>query len=164
MYRTGIGQDSHSFEDSSVKKPLIVGGIHIPGAEGLKGNSDADVVLHALTNAISSITGTNILGRISDEMCLVQGIRDSAAYLAKAVEYLGNYRIVHVSIAIEGRKPKFEPHIDAMKKTIAGLLNLKPSEVGITATTGEGLTAFGRSEGLQAFAIVTATDETICSR
>jgi len=156
MFKSGIGQDSHRFEEDGSHKPLIIGGVHIPGCPGLLGNSDADVVLHALTNAISGISGRNILGKISDEMCLRQGITDSRAYLAQALESLGNYRISHVSIAIEGRRPRFEPIIAKMQESLANLLALQPSDIGITATTGEGLTAFGRGEGLQAFVIVSA--------
>ena len=156
MYKTGIGQDSHGFEGAGTHKPLLLGGVRIPDCPGLAGNSDADVVLHALTNAVSSISGKNILGTISDELCLTQGIKDSTAYLVKALESLGEYRILHVSIAIEGKRPKLEPHIGKMKESLAGLLSLHSSDIGITATTGEGLTAFGRGEGLQAFAVVTA--------
>ena len=130
--------------------------MHIPGCPGLEGNSDADVVLHALVNALSGISGRNILGKTSDDMCLRQGIADSRAYLAKAMESLGNYRITHVSIAIEGKRPRFEPVIDTIKDSLANLLKIQPSDVGITATTGEGLTAFGRGEGLQAFVVVSA--------
>ncbi len=156
MFKSGIGQDSHRFEEDGSPKPLVIGGVHIPDCPGLLGNSDADVVLHALTNAISGISGRNILGKISDDMCLRQGITDSSAYLAQALESLGNYRISHVSIAIEGRRPRFEPIIGKIQESLANLLALQPSDIGITATTGEGLTAFGRGEGLQAIVIVSA--------
>ncbi|MGB7569187.1 MAG: 2-C-methyl-D-erythritol 2,4-cyclodiphosphate synthase [Chitinivibrionales bacterium] len=156
MFKSGIGQDSHRFEEEGSRKPLVIGGVHIPGCPGLRGNSDADVVLHALTNAISGISGRNILGKISDDMCLRQGITDSRAYLEKAMESLGNYRISHVSIAIEGRRPRFEPVIGKIQESLANLLSLQSSDIGITATTGEGLTAFGRGEGLQAIVIVSA--------
>jgi 2-C-methyl-D-erythritol 2,4-cyclodiphosphate synthase len=156
MFKSGIGQDSHRFEDEGSIKPLMIGGARIPGCPGLLGNSDADVVLHAIINAISGISGRNILGKISDDMCLRQGITDSKDYLEKAMESLGNYRISHVSVALEGKRPRFEPYIGKIKESLAKLLAIQPSDVGITATTGEGLTAFGRGEGLQAFAIVSA--------
>jgi 2-C-methyl-D-erythritol 2,4-cyclodiphosphate synthase len=159
MYKTGIGQDSHRFEDEDSKKPLMLGGVCIPGCPGLLGNSDADVVLHALTNAISSISGKNILGKISDEMCLQKGITDSKAYLIAALETVHSFRITHVSISIEAKRPKLEPFIDAIKTSIANLISLSASDIGLTATTGEGLTAFGRGEGMQALVIVTATDD-----
>ena len=156
MHKTGIGQDSHRFEEDGSVKRLMLGGVHVPCCPGLSGNSDADVVLHALTNAISGISGENILGKKTDGMCLDQGITDSAAYVKAALATLGSCRIVHVSISIEGKKPVIAPHIDSIKASIANLLGIRPSDVGCTATSGEGLTAFGRGEGLQAFAIVTA--------
>jgi 2-C-methyl-D-erythritol 2,4-cyclodiphosphate synthase len=91
-------------------------------------------------------------------MCLKQGITDSRAYLAQAMESLGNYRIVHVSVAIEGKRPRLEPVIGKIKESVANLLSLQPSDIGMTATTGEGLTAFGRGEGLQVFVIVSAVN------
>jgi 2-C-methyl-D-erythritol 2,4-cyclodiphosphate synthase len=84
------------------------------------------------------------------------GITDSAAYLAKALETLGEYRIHHVSISIEGKRPLLSPNIGKIKESLATLLSMQSSDIGITATTGEDLTAFGRGEGLQAFVIVTA--------
>ena len=69
MIKVGIGQDSHRFEEKPSGKPLVLGGLIIPRHKALDGNSDADVVLHALTNAISSVTGVNILGKIADDMC-----------------------------------------------------------------------------------------------
>jgi 2-C-methyl-D-erythritol 2,4-cyclodiphosphate synthase len=156
MDLTGIGQDSHRFGAPSAGKPLMLGGILIPDCPGLEGNSDADVVLHALTNAVSGITGVNVLGKISDDMCLNRGITDSAAYLTEALKSLGNRRIHHVSITIEGKRPKMEPHIGEIKKSLAKLFSLQPWDIGVTATTGEDLTSFGRGEGLQVFAIVTA--------
>jgi 2-C-methyl-D-erythritol 2,4-cyclodiphosphate synthase len=156
MFKTGIGQDSHRFEQETSKKPLVVGGVVIEGCPGLLGNSDADVVLHALTNAISGITGHNVLGSLSDRMCLDRGITDSAAYLAKALESMRGYRICHVSVALEGKRPKFEPVINAIKASLARLLSLGQDDIGVTATSGEGLTAFGKGEGLQAFVIVSA--------
>jgi len=154
MYKSAIGQDSHRFETESSQKPLVLGGVIIPGCTGLLGNSDADVVLHALTNAISGISGVNILGRISDDMCLKQGVMDSRAYLIKAIETLKTYRLVHVSVSIEGKRPKLQDYIPVIKKKLAELCGLTSDDIGITATTGEDLTSFGRGEGMQAFVIV----------
>ena len=66
--KTGIGQDSHRFDIENKNKPLILGGVIFPHETPLQGNSDADVVLHAITNAISGITGVNILGKIADDL------------------------------------------------------------------------------------------------
>jgi 2-C-methyl-D-erythritol 2,4-cyclodiphosphate synthase len=156
MFKVGLGQDSHRFEPDETSKPLILGGVFISGCPGLEGNSDADVVLHALTNAISGISGVNILGKVSDELCLNKGITNSVAYLEKALETLGAFRICHVSASIECKRPKLASHITTMREEIARRLQLSINDVGITATSGEGLTAFGRGEGIQVLAIVTA--------
>ncbi len=156
--RTGIGQDSHRFDEPESGKPLMLGGVRIPDAAGLRGNSDADVVLHALTNAVSGISGTNVLGAISDEMCR-GGTTDSAEYLRYALGTLTKMRLCHVSVAIECATPVLAPHIDAIRASIASLCGIAVSDVGVTATSGEGLTGFGRGEGIQALAIVTAVRE-----
>lgn len=154
MFKSALGQDSHCFEARHSKKPLKLAGVKIPACTGLSGNSDADVVLHALTNAVSGISGVNILGAVSDRMCLKQGVTDSEAYLKKALSTLDGYRLVHVSVAIEAMRPKLQKHIPAMKRSLAGLCGLTVADVGITATSGEGLTSFGRGEGIQAFVMV----------
>jgi 2-C-methyl-D-erythritol 2,4-cyclodiphosphate synthase len=156
MYITSIGQDSHRFESLDLQKPLMLGGVCIKECPGLKGNSDADVVLHAITNAISGLSGINILGKVSDEICLKQGITDSRVYLSKAIETLRDYRIVHVSVSVEALKPHLAFHIQTIRESIAKLLSLEIKHVGFTATTGEKLTGFGKGEGIQAFAIITA--------
>jgi len=153
--KTGIGQDSHRFDGADTDKILVLGGVEIADQPPLQGNSDADVVLHAITNAISGISGSNILGSVSDAMCR-QGVTDSRAYVAKAVETLRTMRICHVSISIECKRPKITPYMEVMKQSIAALLGIDIVDVGITATSGEGMTAFGRGEGIQAFVIVTA--------
>ncbi|MBD3242839.1 MAG: 2-C-methyl-D-erythritol 2,4-cyclodiphosphate synthase [Chitinivibrionales bacterium] len=158
MVKTGLGQDSHVFESEGSAKELVLGGVVIPGCPGLAGNSDADVVLHALTNAVSGVTGVNVLGARSDELCLKGGVTDSSVYLREALLGLGDYRLCHVSVSVEAARPKLAPHIDAIKRSIAALCGLAPHDVGLTATTGEGLTAFGRGEGIQALVIVTASE------
>jgi 2-C-methyl-D-erythritol 2,4-cyclodiphosphate synthase len=156
MIKTAIGQDSHRFELETSGKPLMMGGIKIPGCTGLAGNSDADVILHAVINAISGISGVNILGEVCDELCLKKGITDSRIYLQKALELLSKYKITHLSLSVECKRPRLAPHIDAIKSSLAGLLSLKTTDIGLTATTGEGLTGVGSGEGIQVFAIVTA--------
>lgn len=156
--KTGLGQDSHRFAQDATRT-LILGGVTFENAPPLQGNSDADVMLHALANAISGVTGVNILGTISDKLCLEQGVTDSRVYVQEALNYLKDWKICHVSFSIEAKLPKMSPKIDAMKTSIAQLLNLTVYDVGITATTGEGLTDFGRGEGIQVFCIVTAVSE-----
>jgi len=154
--KVGIGQDSHRFDFENKEKKLILGGVIFEGYPPLEGNSDADVVLHSITNAISGITCVNILGEISDKMCLEEGIKDSSAYLKEALKYLGENKIAHVSISIECRFPKITPKIPEMRRNIAKLLEIPENCVGITATTGEQLTEFGKGNGIQVFCCVTA--------
>jgi len=154
---SAIGQDSHRFEPDGSSKPLILGGVTIPNCVGLEGNSDADVILHAVTNAVSGVSGQNILGRISDDLCRA-GQTDSRVYLEKAVETLSidKWKLTHVSISVEAKRPHLADRIPAIKKSIASMLSLQENDIGLTATTGEGLTAFGRGEGIQALVIVSA--------
>ncbi|HON10859.1 MAG TPA: 2-C-methyl-D-erythritol 2,4-cyclodiphosphate synthase [Chitinispirillaceae bacterium] len=156
MYISAIGQDSHPFELSLTSKPLVLGGVVIPGHAGLAGNSDADVVLHAVTNAVSGLTGVNILGKVSDDLCLKQGIKDSRVYLLKALEKLTEYKIIHLSVSVEARRPHLSEHIPAIRASLASLLSLPIEHVGFTATSGEGLTAFGKGEGIAALVIISA--------
>ncbi len=151
--KTGLGQDSHRFEGKT-GKALILGGVKFDHPQGLKANSDGDVILHALTNCVSSITGNNILGAKADELCKL-GITDSYEYLKLALDGLHDWRIQHVAIAIECLLPKISPQLDMLKINIAKLMHTSVDNIGITATTGEGLSAFGRGEGIQVFSIIT---------
>ena len=155
MFKTSIGQDSHRFEPEGSAKTLMLGGIEIPGCPGLTGNSDADVILHAITNAVSGISGVNILGKTADELCLEKGITDSSVYLEKALDTLKDYKVTHLSLTIEGKRPNLEAYIQDIKKSLAELLSLTPSDIGLTATTGEGLSEFGKGNGIQVFALIT---------
>ena len=159
MFRVAIGQDSHRFTEESCEKKLMLGGVLIEGYPGLLGNSDADVVLHALINAVSGITGVNILGGIADDMCLKEGITGSRAYLEKALSFLEGQRIAHVSISIEALRPKLAPHIESIRESVAELLGMDKKSVGITATTGEGLTEFGKGKGIFCTVILTVQEE-----
>ncbi|MDD5673631.1 MAG: 2-C-methyl-D-erythritol 2,4-cyclodiphosphate synthase [Chitinivibrionales bacterium] len=156
MNISAIGQDSHCFEQDGSTKPLLLGGVVIKGARGLKGNSDADVVLHALVNALSGISGETVLGKITDEMCLKHGITNSRAYVERALATLGGARLMHVSISLECRDPKIEPVCRTIRESVAAMLGLPLLHVCLTATSGEGLTAFGRGEGIAALVIVSA--------
>jgi len=153
--KVGIGQDSHRFDFNNRDKKLILGGVVFEDHVPLEGNSDADVILHSLTNAISGITCVNILGAVSDELCLKHGITDSSVYLAEAMKYLGDSKIVHVSISIECLTPKITPRIPEIRKSLSRLLDVPENCIGITATTGEGLTQFGQGLGIQVFSCVT---------
>ena len=120
--KVGLGQDSHAFDFDDKKKKFILAGINIKGVPPLKGNSDADVVLHAITNAFSSISGVPILGDIACELCLKQGILDSKVYLQKSLDLLPDWSIDHIALSIECKTPKILPHIKEMRKSIAKII------------------------------------------
>ena len=153
VYISTIGQDSHAFAETG-EGPIKLCGVDIPFDRAFRANSDGDVALHAITNAISGYTGINILGGAADVLCLAQGVKDSTVYLAEALKSMNGAEIIHCSMTIECLRPKLKEYIPAMKKKTAELLGIPASSVGITATTGEGLTGFGKGEGVQVFAIL----------
>lgn len=155
IFRTGIGQNSHRFLSAGSSKPCVIGGIIFDGVPGLDADSDGDVVLHAICNAITSLSGVPILGGIARDLCRKDGITDSQVYLEKALETLNGQKIVHVALSIEGKRPYFEPKIVEMKRKIASVLKIAPAAVGITASSGAGLTDFGCGDGVQCFCTMT---------
>lgn len=161
MYRVGLGQDSHWFEKDQ-KKPLVLGGIKISSTRGLKANSDGDVILHSLCNALSSAIGGESLGTWADKMCLQQGIKDSQEFVKVVMEKVKSqgYQVVNVSIAIEAKKPKIQlKTFQLMKQNIGQLLGCQSNSVGITITSGEGITPFGQGKAIQAFCQVLLKNE-----
>lgn len=159
---TVIGEDSHRFVDESAalrERVLKLAGCEIPGAPALDGNSDADLLLHVVTTAISGITGEPVLGPRADELCR-RGVTDSQCYLDLALEDLRrmrpDVRLLHLSISIEGKRPKLVSHFPALRASLAKRLCLPVAAVAITATTGEGMTAVGRGEGLAARCLLSA--------
>ena len=156
LFYSAIGQDSHRFEPEGSEKPCMLGGVPIPGVPGLAGNSDADVILHAVCNALSGLSGEPVLGAATDAMCLDEGITDSREYVKKALATLEGIQLCHLSITVEARRPHLAKHIIAIRRSVADLVGLPPKHVGLTATTGEGLTAFGRGEGVAVFVIASA--------
>ena len=158
IVRTGIGQDSHRFMPQDTYKPCVIAGIIFEDNPGLKANSDGDVVFHAICNAITSVTGVLILGGVADDLCLKDGITDSQAYLEEALKSLGNQRIAHVALTIEAKRPQFRGRLLEMRQNIARVMQLEISQVGLTATSGEGLTDFGCGEGIQCFCALTTVE------
>lgn len=151
--RIGLGHDSHEF--SKTRKSLFLGGLEISASGGLKANSDGDVVLHALTNAISSALGGGSLSTFADEICK-KGICDSKKYLEIILAKLKkeDFEIENLAISIEGSRPKLEKHFPKIRKKLATILKISASKIGLVATSGEKLTSFGCGEGLQVFAII----------
>ncbi len=155
---SSLGQDSHRFD--SKPKPLILAGCEIEGALGLSGNSDADVLFHALTNAVSGLSGEPFLGPPADALCQ-KGISDSRIYLEQALNRLYELRpdchLTHLSCSIEAKKPRLFEHLPRLRASLAQVLHLTEKQVALTATTGEGLTGQGRGEGIQVLCILSAT-------
>ena len=154
--KIGIGQDSHRIKETR-EKPFVLGGVTFDEPFHLEGNSDSDVILHAITNAISGVTGHPVLGPVADNLCKA-GVSDSAEYLKVAMADLGaiGFGVSHVSVTLECARPKILPKLDLIRARVAELLGVTVADVGITATSGEGLTDFGKGLGIQAFAVLTA--------
>ena len=154
-FRIGFGQDSHRFSGNKNKK-LVIGGHVIPNEIGLEADSDGDVILHALFNAISSAIGDRGLGFYAGPMCR-KGIKDSKEYLKIILRKLNekSFKISNASISIEAARPKLEQHTDKIKNSLSKILSLEEERIGITYTSGDNLTSFGKGEGMQCFCLVT---------
>lgn len=155
--KTGIGQDSHRFHKEKNGKKCIIAGIHFEETPGWEADSDGDIVYHSICNAISSITNVPILGKVAIKMCKEDGITDSSQFLLRANETLGNRKIIHVALSIEALRPKLQPSIDRMRANIAKLLKIEVAQVGITCTSGDGLTDFGKGLGGQCLCVLTVS-------
>lgn len=149
--RLGIGIDSHKFTDK--EKPLVLGGVIIPNEQGLEANSDGDVILHSLFNAMSQSMGNSSIGNYADELCK-KGITDSKEYMKIALSMINNHKINNIGIMIEAKKPRICIYEEKIKESIAQLLGIDKGLIGITATSGEELTEFGKGNGIQATTII----------
>jgi 2-C-methyl-D-erythritol 2,4-cyclodiphosphate synthase len=152
--KTGIGLDSHRFVEGESDRPFVLGGLVFDDVPALAGNSDADVILHAVTDAISGVTGRTVIGAVADKMCR-DGITDSREYLKVALADLGSWEISHLSVALECLRPKIDPKVPALRASLADLLGIELADVCVTATTGEGLNDCGRGLGIHASAVLT---------
>ena len=108
--KTGIGLDSHQFVEGESDRVLVLGGLVFGDAPALSGNSDADVILHAVTDAVSGVTGRAVIGAVADAMCK-EGITDSKEYLKLSLADLADWQISHLSVAIECLRPKIDPKV-----------------------------------------------------
>jgi 2-C-methyl-D-erythritol 2,4-cyclodiphosphate synthase len=150
--RSGIGYDVHRFGDG---RKLILGGVEIPHSRGLEGHSDADVLSHAIADALLGAIGAGDIGQHfpnTDES--IRGI-SSVQILKRVAELLQQRqaRPVNVDATIIAEAPKIVPHVIAMRKELANALQLPETSVSIKATTNEGLGTIGRGEGIAAIAI-----------
>ncbi len=152
--KMGIGQDSHKFLTEMSEKVCVIGGVSFPDPPGLDADSDGDVVYHAICNAITSVTHVDIMGDIAIKLCK-QGITDSQTYLTHAKETLGPYKIAHIAIAVEGKRPRMQSSFEAIRKNVAHLLEIDVSSVGITCTSGNSLDDCGRGIGIKCICLIT---------
>ena len=156
MMRIGQGIDIHPFDES---RPLILGGVRISDGGGLAGHSDADVVLHAVTDALLGAAGAGDIGQhFPSEDERWRGA-DSSRFVreAKSVLAESESEISNIDITIIAQKPKIAPHREAIAASIAKLLNLPRGHVNVKATTTDHLGFIGRGEGICAMAVVLVT-------
>lgn len=153
MTRVGIGYDIHPFADG---RRLVLCGVDFPGETGLAGHSDADVALHALSDAL---LGAAALGDIGDHFPPTDERwrdADSGDLLRQVVRLVtADYRIGNVDLTIVGERPRISPRRAEMRTRVAALLALDEGAVNIKATTNEQLGALGRGEGIAALAVAT---------
>ena len=156
MIRTGIGYDVHRLE---LGRPLILGGVSIPHPDGmgLVGHSDADVLCHAIADAILGAAGKRDIGYyFPNNDPTIAGI-SSLKILEKTIQLLSedHMSLINIDATLIAEQPMINPHIDEMKKKIGQSLHLNVSFIGIKATTNEGLGFLGRGEGIAAMATAT---------
>lgn len=153
MIRVGLGHDTHRLAPD---RPLILGGLRIEHPRGLVGHSDADVVLHALTDAILGAAGLGDIGDLFPDTDPANRDRDSREFLDAALTRIAalSYRLVNVDMTIFAQEPKLGPIKLAMRSNIAGLLKIDVDRVNVKAKTGEKVGSIGRGEAIGCHAIV----------
>jgi 2-C-methyl-D-erythritol 2,4-cyclodiphosphate synthase len=152
MTRFGFGYDIHRFVP---KRKLILGGVRIPSKAGLLGHSDADVLLHAICDALLGAAALGDIGQhFPDTDQQFKGI-SSLKFLTATRKLLenANYRVINIDSTLVLQAPKISPHISAMREKIAKTLKIAVDQVSIKATTNEGLGALGAGEGCAAYAV-----------
>ncbi|MGG0643982.1 2-C-methyl-D-erythritol 2,4-cyclodiphosphate synthase [Sporosarcina gallistercoris] len=153
MIRIGQGFDVHEFAEG---RPLIIGGVTIPHTKGLIGHSDADVLLHTITDAALGAIGKGDIGHHFPDTDAAFKDADSAVLLQevwKLVEEEG-YTLGNLDCTIMAQQPKMAPHIETIKNRVASLLHADPSRVNVKATTTEKLGFVGREEGIASLAAI----------
>jgi 2-C-methyl-D-erythritol 2,4-cyclodiphosphate synthase len=148
--RIGQGFDVHAFTPG---RRLVIGGVAIPHDQGLEGHSDADVLLHAICDALLGAAALGDIGKHFPDSDPAYAGADSRRLLREVKEKLGGYRIVNIDATILAQAPRMAPHVPQMIANIASDLGLAPGAVSIKATTTEHLGFIGRAEGIAAQAI-----------
>ena len=158
MFRSGIGYDAHRFGEG---RKLVLGGVEIPHARGLEGHSDADVLTHAIADALLGAVGERDIGHhFPNTAESIRGI-SSLEILQRVGEILTDKkcRVANVDATLIAEAPKIGPHLDAMRRKISAALGIELTRVGIKATTNEGLGALGRGEGMAALAVASVEQD-----
>lgn len=150
--RIGCGYDSHRFEDG---RRLVLGGVTIPGATGLKGHSDADVLIHAIIDALLGAAARGDIGSHFPDTDATWKDADSAQLLAAVVEEIAaaGYRIGNVDATVICERPKLRPHIDAIRARLAQLLGVDVGQVSVKGKTNEQMDAVGAGVGIAVHAV-----------
>lgn len=151
--RIGNGYDIHRLVPD---RPLILGGIEIEHSLGLLGHSDADVLTHAIMDAMLGALSLGDIGHYFPPTDPQWAGADSLKLLEQVDRLIQNkgWQITNIDSVIVAERPKLKPHIQAMRDRLATVLNLQPDQVGVKATTNEKLDATGREEGIAAYAVV----------
>jgi 2-C-methyl-D-erythritol 2,4-cyclodiphosphate synthase len=154
--RVGLGYDAHRLVAG---RPLILGGVEIPYEKGLLGHSDADVLTHAIGDALLGAVGAGDLGTHFPDRDPAYKDISSLILLARIMEVVRDrgFAPVNVDATIVAEQPRLAPHIPAMQAKLAPILGLTPADINIKATTTEHMGFAGRGEGLAAYAVVLVT-------
>lgn len=148
--RIGFGYDSHRLAEG---RDFILGGVKIPFEKGLLGHSDADVLTHAVIDALLGATANKDIGRhFPDTDDKYKGV-SSVKLLSRVMETLG-HRVINIDCTVLAQRPKLSPYIDQIRETLAGYLQTDIGNVSVKAKTEEGADAVGRGELVKAYAIV----------
>ena len=153
MFRIGFGNDIHRLEPN---KTLILGGVRIESEFGAVGHSDADALLHAVTDAILGALALGDIGSFFSDVDARWKNADSRIFLAEAVRLMkkNNYRLANLDSVINLEKPKLRPHIEKMRNNLARVLEVEPEQISIKAKTGEKVDAVGESRAVKTEAVV----------
>ncbi|MDQ3742545.1 MAG: 2-C-methyl-D-erythritol 2,4-cyclodiphosphate synthase [Actinomycetota bacterium] len=149
---TGIGWDVHRLAEG---RQLILGGVRIEHDRGLDGHSDADVLTHAIIDALLGAAGLGDIGEHFPDTDAAYAGADSLALLRDVVTLLGFREVLHVDASVLMERPKLAPHKAAIRDSLAGALGVSVDRVNVKATTGERLGFVGREEGVAALAVAT---------
>ncbi len=159
LFRVGLGFDVHPFDP---QRPLYLGGVPIQGAPGLAGHSDADVLLHAIADAIFGALGSADIGTHFPNTDPTWKNSPSSIFVEKAYEEARQvgFVVANIDCTLLAEQPKIAPYVAAIKASVAEMLRIETSQVGLKATTMEKLGAIGRGEGIVAMSVVLLQAET----